>query len=72
MLWYNRFMSEKKKSSDAQLRAQQKYDKVNTRNYHLKLNRNTDADVIEKLDSVESIQGYIKGLVRDDISRKDK
>lgn len=36
--------------------------------YLLELNRNTDADVIEKLDNLtESKQGYIKRLIRKDI-----
>ena len=34
---------------------------------HLKLNKETDADIIEKLESCENIQGYIKSLIRADI-----
>jgi hypothetical protein len=48
---------------------QAKYDKAHCRTYGLKLNHGTDADVIEKLASVPSIQGYIKQLIRDDIAR---
>ena len=55
--------------TDAQKKAQAKYDKANTRQIHLKLNRRTDADVIQALDNAESKQGYIKGLIRADISR---
>ena len=36
---------------------------------HLKLNRRTDWDVLEKLDSVPNKQGYIKGLIRADLER---
>ena len=55
--------------TESQKKAQAKYDKANTRQIHLKLNRRTDADVIQALDSAESKQGYIKGLIRADISR---
>lgn len=44
-----------------------KYDKENTTRINLKLNNKTDADIIQKLKAQESIQGYIKRLVRDDI-----
>jgi len=57
------------KTSEAQKRAVLKYDAKNTKQYHLKLNLITDADIIERFDSVESIQGYIKQLVREDIAR---
>lgn len=52
--------------------AQARYAAANTRQFSLVLNRKTDSDVIEKLDSVESKQGYIKRLIRDDIAREDK
>ena len=55
--------------TEAQKRAIAKYDKANTRQIHLKLNIRTDADVIKALDDAESKQGYIKGLIRADISR---
>lgn len=44
-----------------------RYDDNNTRSYHIKLNYKTDADIIEKLQSVPSMQGYIKELIRNDI-----
>ena len=53
--------------SEAQLRAQAKYDAENTRKILLKLNLNTDADILDKLDSVGNKQGYIKSLIRKDI-----
>lgn len=55
--------------TESQKKAQEKYDKENTRQIHLKLNRRTDADVIKALDDEESKQGYIKRLIRADISR---
>lgn len=49
--------------------AQAKYDSTHCRTYNLKLNIGTDSDIIAKLDNVESKQGYIKQLIRDDITR---
>lgn len=56
-------------ATEAQLKAGRKYDREHTRQIHLKLNRRTDGDVLEKLDSVPSKQGYIKELIREDIER---
>ena len=56
-------------ATDAQIKAQAKYDAENTRQVHLKLNRNTDKDVLDKLDEVPSKQGYIKRLIREDLER---
>ena len=55
--------------TDAQKRATAKYDAANTKKILLKLNRRTDADVISKLDTVPSKQGYIKTLIRADIQK---
>lgn len=56
-------------TTEAQKRATAKYDANNTRQIKLKLNTNTDQDILEKLDEVDNVQGYIKGLIRADISR---
>lgn len=56
-------------ATEAQIKAQARYDKANTKQFHLKLNRNTDWDVIDKLNSVPSKQGYIKELIRADLNR---
>lgn len=55
--------------SKAQLRAQAKYDKDNTVQFKLKLNKKTDADIIKRLSAADNIQGYIKELIRLDILR---
>ena len=44
-----------------------KYDRNNTQRISLKLNLKTDVDILEKLESVENKQGYIKDLIRKDI-----
>lgn len=57
--------------SKAQLKAQEKYRKNNTRNVTLQLNKNTDKDILKKLDEVPSKMGYIKELIRKDIKKQD-
>ena len=57
-------------ATEAQKRAQKKYDDANRDKFkfiQLKLNRETDADILEKLASVDSMQGYIKHLIRADL-----
>ena len=46
--------------------AQERYDKENTIRFTIKLNKKTEADIIEKLNSVDNKQGYIKRLIRED------
>lgn len=53
---------------ESQKRASAKYDQNNTRQIKLKLNIRTDADILEKLDSVENKQTYIKELIRKDMA----
>lgn len=49
---------------------QHRYDSKNRKSFAIKLNYNYDMDIIEKLDAVESMNGYIKQLIRDDIERE--
>lgn len=49
--------------------AQAKYDKANTMMISIKLNKNTDSDIIERLGKETSRQGYIKELIRNDIKK---
>lgn len=44
--------------------AQERYDAQNTKRYNIKLNRKTDADIIEYLERVPSMQGAIKAALR--------
>ena len=55
------------KTSESQKRAQAKYDAANTKQVRLKLNTKTDADILERFDRCDNVQGYIKRLVRADI-----
>ena len=52
-------------ASKAQLRAQAKYDKDNTVQLKLKLNKKTDADIIDYLSRQENKQGFIKTIIRE-------
>ena len=54
--------------TEAQKRARLKYEAEHTTQIKLKLNHKTDADIIEKLQSVDNKQGYIKELIRADMS----
>lgn len=56
-------------ATEAQIKALARYDAKNTRQVHLKPNRRNDWDVLKKLDSVPSKQGYIKQLIRADLNR---
>lgn len=49
--------------------AQAKYNKKSQRFYAFKLHVDYDADLIEKLESQESKQAYIKSLIRNDIKK---
>lgn len=55
-------------ATDAQRRAIAKYDKQNTVTYGMKMNKKTDADIIARFTEVGNVQGYVKRLVREDIS----
>ncbi len=62
-------------TSEAKLRANKKYDEKHTRQYHLKLNMNTDVDIIEWLNwrsHEKSMQGYIKRLIREDMAKRKR
>ena len=59
-------------TSEALKKAIRKYDKEHTKQILLKLNKGTDADILQKLDEVDNKQGYIKGLIREDIKSETK
>lgn len=60
----------RKKPISAHVRAVAKYNEQNIRQFILKLNVKTDADVIAVLDSIDgSKQGFIKQLIREYIEK---
>ena len=57
-------------ATEAQLKAWDKYNKRETKQIGLKLNRTTDADILERLAEVSNKQGYIKELIRADMKKR--
>lgn len=53
----------KNKQSQASI----KYDKNNTKRIFIKLNINSDKDILEYLETKSNKQGYIKDLIRNEI-----
>lgn len=51
---------------------QARYDAANAVHVHVKLNRQTDSDLIEMLDAAESKQGLIKQALRQLIGRQNE
>lgn len=52
---------------------QEKYHKEHTQSITIRLMKNTEQDIISKLEKVPNKAGYIKGLIRKDIeSEKNK
>lgn len=56
-------------STEAQKRASFKYDKENTTQKIIKLNKKTDADILDHLSKTDNVQGYIKQLIRNDMAK---
>ncbi len=53
-------------------KAHQRWVAEHTTRIVMNLNHNTDAEILEKLATVPSKQGYIKDLIRADIAANDK
>ena len=51
---------------------QQRFAAKYRKRYTIDLFANTEADIIEKLESVPNRAGYIKALIRADIAKKQK
>lgn len=57
-------------TTEARKKANKRYDDNNTVQFKMKLNKNTDKDILERLDNVERKQTYIKRLIREDMHRE--
>lgn len=55
-------------SSEKKERPQERFDRLNSKSYRLKVMTRTEADIIAKLDSEPNKSGYIKRLIRQDIA----
>jgi len=64
-------MTEQRKriSGPAQRKAVAKYNAAHTKIIPIRLNFETDADILEHLEKQSSKMGYIKQLIRDDIAK---
>ena len=64
-------MTEQRKriSGPAQRKAVAKYNATHTKIIPIRLNFETDADILEHLEKQSSKMGYIKQLIRDDIAK---
>ena len=56
----------------ADSQAKRDWMKANTTIITIKLNHRTDADILERLTSVDNRNGYIKQLIREDIAKTEK
>ena len=57
-------------ASESQKKASARYDQEHTVTVTVKLNRQTDADIIEWLSGKKNRQGTIKWLIRNQIARE--
>lgn len=58
--------------TEAQRAANARSEKKNTVRVVLKLSKNTDADILAKLGSLDNRQGYIKRLIREDLKSENE
>lgn len=54
---------------ESTIRAVNKFNREKTKSVQVRLNLNTDADILAKLDAVDSKMGYIKRLIRKDLKK---
>ena len=47
----------------------EKYEKANIKRYVLKVNKNTEGDIIAFLDGLKSFNGEIKRMIREEMKR---
>lgn len=52
-------------------KAQIAWNEAHTTRVVMRLNHNTDADILSKLEAVGNKQGYIKELIRNDLKKED-
>ena len=65
-------MQEQNTNANAHTKAQAKYDKTHTAGFYMKLNKETDEDILEWLSMQSSKQGAIKQLIRVAIQKSEK
>ena len=58
--------------TEAQYKAQRKYDKEHIKTFMMRLHRTNDADILNWLDEQTNKQGTIKELIRREIKRNEE
>lgn len=58
--------------TDKQKRYDQDWKAKNTTRVTVRLNNNTDEDIIEYLSTLDNKQGYIKELIREDMKKQNR
>ena len=58
--------------TEAQKRAQERYRRAKTISIFLRLNKDTDADILQRIQDEPSKMGYVKRLIREDIARANE
>lgn len=58
-------------TTEAQKRSSARYHKTSLRTFNLRLNRNTEPDIIDHLERQPNISGYIKRLILEDMKRSE-
>ena len=57
------------KASKEQIAKITEWQKENVKQYTIRFNRNTDADILEELEKHDSVQGFIKESIRKNINK---
>lgn len=58
--------------TEKQKKYAQEWQSKNTTQIKLRLNNNTDGDIIEYLSTLDNKQGYIKELIREDMNKQNR
>ena len=58
-----------KPEPNAHSKSQAQYDKEHTTGFHMKLNNESDSDILDWLSQQDSKQGAIKKLIREEIAK---
>lgn len=68
---YNKVYQQRKEREQMEEKDRKQYiedwQRENIRRVVVKLNKTKDADIIEKIDRQDNVQGYIKRLIREDM-----
>ena len=60
------------KATPEQMAKITEWQKENVKQFTIRFNRKTDADILEELEKQKSVQGYIKEAIREKMSKQEK